>query len=345
VLEGGKLCQYGKILIRMKTTQTSTLPIPPSLIAAMLGGFDTVAKRVSLLLFPIGLDLIIWLGPKIRLEQLIVRLSNDLFAISMAAASEPGEILESAREVWTLIGERLNLMAALRTFPVGIPSLMAARLPVEMPVIVPSLQWELHSWGSTIAVWLILSFLGLFAGSLFCMVVARTAAPMPGRSALANWPWVTTQVFLLTLLWLALIVVVSFPALLFVSVLLLINPGLSGFAGMFVMAGIVWLLFPLFLSPHGIFVNRYNAFVSIKKSLRLTRLTLPATGLFFLMVFLISQGMDTLWSVPPENSWMTIIGLFGHAFLSTGLLAASFIYYREADLFTQKMAEYWSQVR
>ena len=68
----------------------------------------------------------------------------------------------------------------------------------------------------------------------------------------------------------------------------------------------------------------------------MTRMTLPTTSLFFLSILAISEGLNILWRVPPENSWLTLIGVGGHAFITTALLAASFIYYRDADLWTQE---------
>lgn len=67
----------------------------------------------------------------------------------------------------------------------------------------------------------------------------------------------------------------------------------------------------------------------------MTRMTLPTTALFILSIFVISEGLDILWRVPAEKSWLTLIGVGGHAFITSALLAASFIYYRDADLWTQ----------
>jgi hypothetical protein len=87
----------------------------------------------------------------------------------------------------------------------------------------------------------------------------------------------------------------------------------------------------LLFSGHGIFINKQSVWDSIKQGIYITRLTLPTTSLFFLSVFLLTQVMDLLWRIPPENSWLMLVSLAGHAFVNTGLLSASFIYYREAD--------------
>jgi hypothetical protein len=93
----------------------------------------------------------------------------------------------------------------------------------------------------------------------------------------------------------------------------------------------MWLLVPLFFSPHGIFVKKQNALVSIVNGLRMARFTLPTSSMFVLSAFLLGIGLNFLWSVPPEDSWMMLVGIFGHAFVTTALLAASFIYYRDMN--------------
>jgi hypothetical protein len=104
----------------------------------------------------------------------------------------------------------------------------------------------------------------------------------------------------------------------------------------FIYIGIIlWLAFPLIFSAHGIYVNHLGALASVRRSMVMTRMTLPTTALFILSVFVISEGFDLLWRVPPETSWLTVIGVGGHAFITSALLAASFIYYRDADLWTQ----------
>jgi len=66
-------------------------------------------------------------------------------------------------------------------------------------------------------------------------------------------------------------------------------------------------------------------------SIQVTNATLPTTALFFLSVFILSQGLNLLWRIPPTDSWLALVGIAGHAFVVTGLLAASFVYFRDAD--------------
>ena len=70
---------------------------------------------------------------------------------------------------------------------------------------------------------------------------------------------------------------------------------------------------------------------SIRLGIRITNATLPTTVLFILSVLVLTQGLDTLWRIPPSDSWLSLLGIAGHAFVVTGLLSASFIYYRDVD--------------
>ena len=78
---------------------------------------------------------------------------------------------------------------------------------------------------------------------------------------------------------------------------------------------------------------------SIISSVQMARFTLPTSSMFVLAVFLLSFGLNFLWSIPPENSWMTIVGILGHSFVTTALLAGSFIYYRDMNIWLQSVIE------
>jgi hypothetical protein len=105
-----------------------------------------------------------------------------------------------------------------------------------------------------------------------------------------------------------------------------------------------WLVVPLFFMPHGIFVRRQNAFLSILSSVRMSRFTLPTSSMFVLTVFLLSRGLSYLWLVPSNDSWMVLIGIAGHAFISTALLSASFVYYRNMNHWLQTVYERFQQM-
>jgi hypothetical protein len=107
---------------------------------------------------------------------------------------------------------------------------------------------------------------------------------------------------------------------------------------------VLWLAVPVFFSSHGIFLHADHLFRSTAKSFRIMRYALPSMGWFVVTAMVLSQGLNFLWRIAPADSWMTLFGIFGHAFISTALLAASFIYYHDLNDWVENALE-WMKTR
>lgn len=320
---------------RMDKIESQVMPSPPKLIASFRTGFDAVANQIIVIAIPIIIDLILWLGPHIQIKILINNLLKSMPSTPNLSAIQTGDVLTSSVDVIKAAAEQFNLLSMIRTIPVGIPSLMAARLPVEIPNGVPT-YIETTNILAAIGIAICIMILGLILGCLYYIFIGQIA--LLGRIDLKNlikhWYWSSAQVFGLALALLLLFIVISIPASCAISALSLFGLQLGQFAVFLYIGMLLWLAFPLLFAAHGIFVNQLNALVSVQRSLMLTRMTLPTTSLFILSVLIISEGLDLLWRVPPEKSWLTLVGVVGHAFVTSALLAASFVYYRDADQWT-----------
>jgi hypothetical protein len=133
----------------------------------------------------------------------------------------------------------------------------------------------------------------------------------------------------LSLILLMAVIVLGFPAMCLVSSLILFLPGLGTLPFMVIGLALVWIMLPMSFSPHGIFFGGMNASRSIVTSFRLVRSLMAGSGMFLIMVIMLGYGLDTLWSTPGVDSWMLLVGIFGHGFISCGLLASTFIFYRD----------------
>jgi len=316
------------------------LPPAPNLIGAIRSGFDATTNHMLLILFPITLDLVLWVGPRLRLTELINSFSNQLFKVYTLQDPEMIELIGPLQEIWSAIAEHFNLLAVLRTYPVGITSLMVSQLPVNSPLGFPA-SWEINSFGGAFIAFVLISVLGIILGTLYFKVVAQAAVAgeVNWRLALDEWPWTSLQMLFLALLWAVFLLFITIPGSFLLSLVVL--SGISyGQCALFLYTGFVfWLILPIVFSPHGIVLNRNSFFTSIKVSTKLMRKTLPTSVLFILTVFLLSKGLDILWLVPSDASWLLLIGILGHAFITTGLLASSFVYYRDALQWMQGMVK------
>jgi hypothetical protein len=318
-----------------------SIPKPPSLMASLVGGFDSVTSHIYLIVFPVILDLFFWLGPHLRLTNIIHYFINQLEIGSSDALknSTPDmvEMMKVTRSVWELIAERANLFTALRTYPVGVASLMAGRMSIDSPL--GKSNGIEATFGNFFGFWLVLTIVGLLLGTLYFSFTAQAAS---GSSVtwiqnLKDLPFIFLQVLWLTVLLAILFMTLSIPILIIFSIIILVVGSFGQWIVLLLTGLLLWLLLPLVFTFHGIFINRLKVFPSLWRGIRFAQFTLPQTSLFILIAIVISQGLDLLWQIPPENSWMSLIGIFGHAFVFTGLLSASFIYYQLGDKWVQEV--------
>lgn len=319
----------------METEQLQTLPPPPGVVGSLKAGFDIIAANISVILLPLALDLWLWLGPHLRVDQLFKPFFDEMSRYSALSGLPSADVLR-VQETYAAISVELqtfNLMSMLRTFPIGVFSLMSGKMPGETPfgtvsAIHVDSPLTLFGWMA------LLTSAGWISGGLFfrwvSVVVANPSKPEPfqfGHSVM--------QTTLLSVLWIFLTLMIGIPVFLTLALVIIASPLLA--QGMLLILGLLsmWLVVPLFFSPHGIFLAHENAFVSVYTSLRMARFTLPTSSLFVLSVLLIAYGLNYLWNIPSSSSLMALVGIAGHAFITTSLLAASFIYYRDMQVWLQ----------
>jgi len=309
------------------------LPPPPGIIGSLRAGFDAIAAHVGLIFVPLGLDLLLWLGPRVSISRLMQPVLEEMARLAPTTGFAQADI-DAMLDMYRQLLGRLNLVAALRTLPIGISSLMSGRMPGQSPLgAVFTLQVD--SVPQLLGLFLALTLIGWMLGGLYYhwvaeLVVSRApgqVAPTASRAIL--------QTILYSLIWAVLIWSVALPAMFVVYLAFAINALLG--QGLLLFMGFVslWLLVPLFFSPHGIYLRQQNAFASFLGAFTLTRFTLPSSSLFVLAVFLVGVGLNLLWAVPAEDTWIALVGILGHAFITTGLLAASFIYYQDMSVWVQ----------
>jgi hypothetical protein len=321
----------------MSTTDSQVFPAPPNLIRALLGGFDTIANHIGLILFSIVLDLLLWFGLQVRLVQMARSYLDWTLQSAQQQTPQLMETMRASRDALLTIAERFNLLSALRSFPLGVPSLMAGRGPIESPFGKP-VSWEMSSAGGLAIIWISLLLLGLFVGALYFSLIAQ--AVMQGKfywkDAIREWPGRFIQVVLLSIFYLVLLLAVCLPLSCVVPFLMMGGASLGRVVIFLYGAMLIWLLFPLVFSPFGIFIYQDKMWASVLRGARIVRYTMPTTILFVLVMVVLSQGLDMLWNIPVDSSWFVLVGILGHAFVAAGLLAAAFIYYRDAGLYVSQ---------
>lgn len=329
----------------MDAQKLETLPPPPGVFGSLKAGFDVVSNRVVLILLPLCLDLFLWFGPRLSVDGLLSPYFSLMFTQARRGVAEAD--LERFTQYQSLMTEwlrefnLLSLLSKLQIFPVGISSLSSQILPVENPLGFSSVAIVPSVW-IMLGLAIVLVPLGWIGGGVYYRQVAGSV--LGEEEAEIGVLRAVFQTILLSLIWMIALAFVLIPVLFMVGMFALISPLLGNIAVFVILFLSFWLIVPLFFTPHGIFVRRQNAIRSIYSSLQMTRFSLPTSAVFVLSVFLLSRGLDLLWSAPNNDSWLTLVGFAGHAFITTVLLAASFIYYRDMTDWLKAVYERFQQI-
>lgn len=304
--------------------ETQALPPPPGVIGSLRTGFDAIAGHATVILMPLALDLLLWLGPRLSMDRIMQPILLSFGTFAGANGLKPEDI-QANLQLYQKFLEAFNLLGMLRTFPIGVSSLMSGSMPTATPWGTPAVV-EMSSPEQVLGLSLLLVFGGWVLGGLYFRWVAALALPAPAENQPAAARAVLQTVGY-AVVWTLVSWMVGIPVAIMLYILVAINATLAQGVLLLLVFVALWLVVPIFFSAHGIFVRRQNAIASILSGFEMTRFTLPTSSLFVLVVFLLGVGLNVLWSRPPADSWLMLVGIFGHAFVTTALLASSFVYY------------------
>ena len=311
-------------------------PRPPGAVSALVRGFNALTGNLSVILFPIALDVFLWLGPRLKMEALFTSTLQQMLKLqgSEPTLFPPNFPAATPAQIHTAL-QGINIFARLRTYPMGVFSLMLDNASATSPLGARS-DWEIQGWFTLLGWFLLLTCIGLMLGSLYFYCVSRVAlSPQKG-------PGLLRAMFNSLLLWgiWTFVLLIAYPILMVAVYFLLNNPLVVILLFLLLAWPVTWVCLLVFFSTHAVFTGSKNAFASVVQNFRVLRYGMPPMGWFALMAVIISRGMDLLWLIPPADTWMAAVGILGHAFISTGLLAASFIFYRDLNAWVEEALQW-----
>jgi hypothetical protein len=320
----------------MDTQEYNLIPPPPGIFLAFKDGYQAISSHLTAILFPVALDLFLWLGPHLNVTGFVKSYFDFVKRISPGPNTTQELAVQRQMLEWAT---HFNLFSVVSTFPIGNSSLLSGKrpdlTPFGPPVTIPVTSLlEIFIWV------LPLTLLGWIVGGLYFNIIARAVLPpVDGQSNRIGFGRAIAQSIILSLTWVVIVMMVGIPAMVVFVLLGLISMAVAQTLLLVAASFGIWLALPVYFSPHGIFVRRQNALHSILSSIQMVRYTLPTSSLFLMGVFLITLATNWLWTVPDANSWLLLIGIAGHGFVTSTLLASSFIYYRNMNEWLQAAFE------
>lgn len=302
----------------MMQSKEKTTPLP-TVWATITAGFDVIARHFWLILIPVLLDSFLWLGPRLSVRLLL----EQMITFWQQGTAVPGVDVDLLLE----FAPRVNLFTSLSVPILGVPVLMAGLTPEKTPL--PTTLFELDSALEVFLLFVLFSLLGLVLTAVYMTLTASVIQQQSVRQALrrlmANWLKLLGLV--LTLFIFA--VMVYIPVSIVGIIAALLSETLAFLVLFMGLMLIGWLVIYLVFTPHGIFVNGRSLFRAMIESLQLMRYFLLPAVTLLLVILIIGRGLDWLLLLADDGSWLTWASIWGHAFISTALLAATFIFYRD----------------
>lgn len=310
----------------------------PKIIQAIKSGFNTIANKPYLMIPPILLDLFLWFGPAWRVDSFFKPILQRFSNLPSITGAEYSELVDNFQSIWMEFFTNLDLARSLRTFPIGVPSLIALKQPFENP-LGKSMVFNLETSFSVIGLWLIFLILGFFLGSLYFDNISKQVVDIKSekdhdiKSLLRAY----LQIILMPIMILIILLIISLPTVLIMSIISLLSPTISQFFLIATGFLLLWIILPLVFTPHGIFLYKQNLISAMMTSISVVKTSMSQTTWFILAGFVLIEGMNYLWTSPAADNWFLIIGIFGHAFVVSAITAASFYYFLDATAYTQSL--------
>ena len=305
---------------------------PIGIIASLSAGLDTVIQGWWIILFPLSLDLFLWLGPHLSIRSVA---ESALTNLAILMGDNP--LIDLLREA---AGE-LNYFSILSVTPLGVPSLISLKLPQGTPLGLPTVFLVDSEW-LWLALFLGLSLGGLLVGGVYLGLIGQQvrdkAFSLPRLLAILPRYWASVLLMIVMLLLIG--IMLTLPIM---AVATLLAAWSDWLATLLVWLGFMfflWLLYHLFFTVHGILVNEQSLPVAALTSLRLVSFNSFSTMGLVTLALSISTGLNYLWMLPKGDSWMLLVGIVGHALISSGLIAATFVYYQDRHRHWQELQAY-----
>jgi hypothetical protein len=309
-------------LIFVKTQQPKQ---PIGVVQSLSSGFDLVTRHPQLMMLPILLDVFLWLGPHLSAYPLFRALMDFVQSAGMAAMDATArQQIEAIQKLLDQIGQAFNLFSWLSPTLLGVPSLMAGALELKIPGGMPII-WSVSNLLVYCALFLAFNLIGLALSAAYWDMLAgqvRQEPFSPSRVVTLWW-----GLFKVALLFIVTTLFIGLPTMAVATLVALFSMPVAQFIMLMGLSALLWALFYLAFTVHGVALRDVPVLRSVQASVYLMRTQFPPTMGLLIVAIMVYIGLGFLWNIPPSDSWVKAAGILGHAFVATGLVTATALYY------------------
>ena len=329
-----------------------------SVIDSLSKGFQAVYRRWWLVLIPILLDSVLWLGPRLSVHSM---LQETMVAVNaqfseMSSQDDP-EWADALRSTFEDAVSRYNAFAALRVGVLGVPSLLTwggVRLGsppmnealwvsflgvTNMPDLMLSVSdasfatpavWQIPNQGTWLLLTLSLTLAGIGAGSVYLTAIWQslgigTELPPFWQRALH----LCKRCVLFLVVRAVALLILGIPFVLMLALLSAISTSAAMLFGTVVLGLGTWLSFYLAFLAAALATSDVSVWRAVWNSFNVVLRNFWSTLWLFALVNLIGGGLTILWQRLSTGSWLTWIAIAGNAYIGSSLVAAGLVFYQD----------------
>lgn len=244
-----------------------------------------------------------------------------MWLIFLTATDLPDMLLSSYESMWVVLVLMLDM-----------PELLTS---VSQASFMDVAVWQFSSEGIWMLATLGLSCLGIVFGSVYIVSISRTVDDEG-----AFWPQVLRFCTRFALFWIlrfVLLVAAGIPLTMIAVLLAAFSPGLASLYSTVIAGLLVWLSFYGIFFVAAMAVNHASIWRAIWNSFNIVLRNFWPTFALFGLINLIGGGLSILWQQLSTGSLLTLLGIVGNAYVGTGLVAASMVFYQDRYQHWQKV--------
>ena len=310
-----------------------------SIIDCLSAGYRFLGWRIELLLIPLLLDVMLWLGPRFSIMPIFSALADTYTATAGMENVTPDmsllldQFAASIREM----GETANLADGLISGAIlHVPSLGPVGAPANATVLIVSNPMV------ALLLWISFGLIGVLLGVVYLGLLARRL-PIGGMAHVnlggfvgaTLWHWLRTVGFIALVF--VLLLMIYIPIAFAISILMFINPSLGTAAVASAGALSLVLFFYLYFVTAGIVMDNLGIWPAMVRSVQLVRRNFWATLGFVMLSTLIGLGFALLLAQLAQSAaWLHLVAILANAYIGTGLALALLVFYRSRLLKEQE---------
>jgi hypothetical protein len=308
---------------------------PNGVIEALSAGYAAINRHLWVLLLPILVDLILWFGPHVSYSPLVDPTVTRASEWARQVTPGPRRAPRNPELASSVDDARQWLIT--RTGEVNVLSLVA-RGPVALPILAaPSARGDfafVSDWGAGVGLLLGVALSGLFLGGCFYSGVAAASTGRPSNPLTLGrrTPRQVARVLGLVAALIGTGLLLGLPVVLLIAFTAVVAPIVATLGVVLIGVAGACVVLHLFFALDAIFVSDVGPLQAIQRSVAVVRRHLWPSLALMLLTWLILAGMSRVWDVVASNvqaPFGTGLSILGNAYIASGLIAASMIFYTE----------------